>query len=57
MLRKNHYKVPKQINSILSLKSKMTERAGKEISFSEALACWLAFGYADQFIENQTENG
>ncbi len=56
MLKKNHYKVPKQIKSILNLKSKMAKNAGREISFSEALACWLAFGYADQFIENQTIN-
>lgn len=52
MKRKNNYTVPKQIKSILDLKSRMSKNAGREISFSEALACWLAFGYGDSFVEN-----
>ena len=46
----NHV-VPKQIKEILNFKSKISKKAGREVSFSEALACWLAYGYGDQFIE------
>ncbi len=52
MKKGNNYTVPKQIKSILDLRTKISKNAGREISFSEALACWLAFGYGDSFVEN-----
>ena len=50
--KKQKYIIPKQIREILALKSKISKNAGREISFSEALACWLAYGYGDQFIDS-----
>lgn len=50
------FKIPKQIKSILDFKSKISKKVGYEVSFSEALACWLAYGYGDQFIENNIHN-
>ena len=50
--KNKNYKIPKQIKAILDYKSKISKKSGREISFSEALSCWLAYGYGDQFIEN-----
>jgi len=50
--KNKNYKIPKQMKAILDFKSKISKKTGREISFSEALSCWLAYGYGDQFIEN-----
>ena len=55
-VKKNKYKTPKQIKAILDFKSKISKKVGREVSFSEALACWLAYGYGDQFIDSNFHN-
>ena len=51
-MKRKHNMVPKQIKAILEFKSKISKKAGREISFSEALAYWFAYPYEKQFIED-----
>jgi len=43
--------LPPQIREILRFKARVSKRAGRDISLSEAIANWLALGYGDEFIE------
>ena len=51
-MKRNHNMLPKQIKAILEFKSKISKKAGREISFSEALAYWFAYPYEKQIFED-----
>ena len=43
--------VPPQVQEIFRFQSHLSKRVGRDISLSEAIAHWIALGYADEFIE------
>ena len=44
---------PPQIQAIFDFRNKIIEKTGRNISISEAIAGWIALGYAEQY---RTEN-
>jgi|SaaInl4_150m_RNA_FD_contig_21_380910_length_207_multi_2_in_0_out_0_1 hypothetical protein len=44
--------VSPQFREILRFQSTMSQRSGRQISLSEAIAGWIALGLAEDFREN-----
>ena len=47
--QKNTTEVSPQFQEIFGLQFKLTRKEGRPVSISEAIAIWIAFGYAEQF--------
>jgi hypothetical protein len=45
---KNTESVPPQIQAILNFQKEITHKSGRNISISEAIAGWIALGFAEQ---------
>lgn len=48
----NSTAIPPQMQAILDFQRKMTKKSGNPISISEAIAAWIATGYAEKFRED-----
>lgn len=42
-------KIPPHVQAILNFQVEITKKTGREVSLSEAIANWIAFGYAEQY--------
>jgi len=47
----NYRKLSPQFVEIFNFRNELTLKTGREISLSEAIAQWIALGYAEEFRE------
>ena len=48
--------IPPQIKAILNFQQELIQKTGRTISISEAIAGWIALGYAEQYRADQIMN-
>ena len=48
--------IPPQVKAILNFQQELMQKTGRIISFSEAIAGWIALGYAEQYRTDQIMN-